>query len=68
MWASHLRGDSGNNNGGGVYQGPHLEMLWVHVEERKGLVKRAMVQLLKGHEMLIIFPQEVLVGLLVGEF
>ena len=42
MWASHLRGDSGNN-GGGLYQGPRLGMLQVHVEERKELVEGEMV-------------------------
>ena len=50
-----------------MYQGSCPRVLWVHVGEREELVERGMVQLLKGHEMLIIFPQEVPVVLLVEE-
>ena len=50
-----------------MYQGPHPGVLWVCVGEREELVERGMVQLLKGHKMPIIFPQEVPVVLLVEE-
>ena len=48
-----------------MYQGPRV--LQVHVGERGELVERGMVQLSKGHKMLIVFPQEVPVVLLVEE-